>query len=233
MAAGNGGVCAGGLGILLDDNEFLGWGSSLLLVSLEFKTTEKDTNTHHSEQVVSGVGVIVDTTEEGSSSVLSKVLLDQVNATRVLIHERRDIVDEAGDKDQWTGLGLFLEGIPANDGQVVGRDGPFNVVALGLEFLEFHSQLTLLNFVLGEGLEVRSETEPLHGNDEPLSRIILIPLDGVAVVHGELMVEVVVTLTNGNESGNDMVTRSVLVVEGSLAKPVSKRVDTEGRLWNG
>jgi len=44
--------------------------------------------------------------------------------------------------------------------------------------------------------------------------------------------EVVVTLSNRNKSSDPMVTRSVLVVEGSLSEPVSERVDAESGVMN-
>ena len=75
-----------------------------------------------------------------------------------------------------------------------------------------------------------SKAELLHNPDEPLGRVILVPLDGVTVVHGELVVEVVVTFTDSDESSDHVVARSVLVIEGSLAEPVSERVDAESRL---
>ena len=77
-----------------------------------------------------------------------------------------------------------------------------------------------------------SETEPGADGDEPLGGVVLVPSDGVTVVHGELVVEVVVAFTDGGESGDEVVTRSVLVVEGRLAEPVGERVDTEGRLYS-
>jgi hypothetical protein len=42
--------------------------------------------------------------------------------------------------------------------------------------------------------------------------------------------EVVVTLSDGDKCSEQMVTRSVLIIEGGFTKPVSERVDTEGRL---
>lgn len=119
---------------------------------------------------------------------------------------------------------------PVDDGEVVRVDGPFNLVGLGLQLLQFHGQLSLLDFVFGEGLELVSQAHPLHSNDEPLGRVVLVPLDGVAVVHGELMMEVVVTFTHGDESSDEVITRSVLVIEGSFTEVVSERVDAEGRL---
>ena len=44
------------------------------------------------------------------------------------------------------------------------------------------------------------------------------------------MVEVVVTFADGDESGQEVVLGSVLVVERCLAEPMSERVDAEGRV---
>ena len=68
----------------------------------------KDTDTHHGKQVVSSVGVIVDTTEECSRSVLADVLGEEMTATRVLFEERGNIVDETGDNDERTLDALLL-----------------------------------------------------------------------------------------------------------------------------
>lgn len=59
---------------------------------------------------------------------------------------------------------------------------------------------------------------------------VLVPLDGVSVIHGELMVKVVVSFSVGDQSGDEVILRGVLVIEGSLSEPVGQRVDTEGRL---
>ena len=61
-------------------------------------------------------------------------------------------------------------------------------------------------------------------------RTILVPLDRVSVIHRELVVEVVVSLSDGDESRDEVILGSVLVVVGSLSNPVSERVDTEGGL---
>lgn len=77
---------------------------------------------------------------------------------------------------------------------------------------------------------MRSETELRHGPDEPLGWVVLEPLDGVSEVHGELVVEVVVALADSAKSGEEVVARSVLVVERLVTEPVSQRVDAEGRV---
>ncbi len=46
------------------------------------------------------------------------------------------------------------------------------------------------------------------------------PFNGVAVVGGELVVEVVVALAEGDNRGDDVVTRAVTVIEGLVAEPV-------------
>ena len=48
----------------------------------------------------------------------------------------------------------------------------------------------------------------------------------------ELVMEVVVALSNRDKSSDPMVARSVLVVERSLSEPVSERVDAESRVVN-
>jgi hypothetical protein len=93
-----------------------------------------------------------------------------------------------------------------------------------------HRELTLANLVLGENLEVTSETNKLAERDEPLGRIILIPLNGITIIHRELVVEVVISFTDGHQSSNNMVTRGMLIIKGRLAEPVSKGVNTESGL---
>ena len=66
--------------------------------------------------------------------------------------------------------------------------------------------------------------------DEPLGRVVLVPLDRVAEVHRELVVEVVVALADRRERGDEVVARGVLVVERRLAEPVRERVDAERRV---
>lgn len=127
-------------------------------------------------------------------------------------------------------LGLLLVLIPRDDGQVVRALGPLDAPAEFVSLLELHRKLTFANLVVGEHLEVARETESLHGRDKPLGRIVLVPLDGVTVVHGELVVEVVVAFADGDERGEEVVTRGDLVVERRLTQPVRERVDTEGRV---
>jgi len=76
-------------------------------------------------------------------------------------------------------------------------------------------------------LEMARKSNFLHRPDKPFGRIILIPLDGISVVHRELMMEIVVPFTNRHQSGGKVVAGCVLVIERSLAEPVSEGIDTE------
>jgi len=81
-------------------------------------------------------------------------------------------------------------------------------------------------------LEVGCETELGPEPDGPLGRIILLPFDSVAVVGGELVVEVVVSLAESDKRGDDVITGAVAVIEGLVAEPMGKRVDAKGSLLN-
>lgn len=81
-------------------------------------------------------------------------------------------------------------------------------------------------------LQMACKSDLLANPDEPLRRVILIPFDSISVVHGELVVEIVVAFTNGDEGGDNVVARGVLVIEGSLSEPMSEGINTERRLKN-
>ncbi len=77
---------------------------------------------------------------------------------------------------------------------------------------------------------MRSEAEARSSPDEPLGRVVLEPLDGIAKVHRELVVEIVVPFADGAERSDEVVAWSVLVVKRLVAEPMRERVDTESRL---
>lgn len=66
------------------------------------------------------------------------------------------------------------------------------------------------------------QSNVLTDPDEPLGRVILVPFDSVPIVHGELVVEVMIALANGNKSGDDVIAGCMLVVEWCLAKPMGE-----------
>ena len=81
-----------------------------------------------------------------------------------------------------------------------------------------------------ELLEIVGKAELLPDPDAPLGGIILVPLNGIAVVGGKLMVEVMVSLTESDNGRQYVVARRITVVEGLLSDPVGERVDAESGL---
>ena len=68
------------------------------------------------------------------------------------------------------------------------------------------------------------------GPDAPLCGIVLEPFDGVSVVAGELVVEVVVAFSESDQGGEDVVSWGVPVIERLVAEPMGQGVDAEGSL---
>ena len=76
-----------------------------------------------------------------------------------------------------------------------------------------------------------SESQLLANPNEPLGGVVLVPFNGISVVHWELMVEIVITFADGYQRRCEMVSWGVLVIERSFTQPMSKRVNTERRLY--
>ena len=140
-------------------------------------------------------------------------------------------MDDAGDGDEAAAvLGLVDIVVPFHNRQSVEGDAPVELGALLVEFLLELLDAALFDFVLLELLEVVGEAELLPDPDGPLGRVVLVPFDGVAVVGGELVVEVVVAFAEGDERGDDVVAGRVAVVEGLVAEPVGEGIHAEGGL---
>ena len=75
-----------------------------------------------------------------------------------------------------------------------------------------------------------SESQLLADPNEPLGRVVLVPSDGISVVHRKLMVEIMIAFTKSYQRSSKMISWCMLVIERSFAQPMSKRVDTERRL---
>lgn len=177
------------------------------LPDLNLTSTTENTVAHGRQKIVSGVGVIVDTTVEDGGSILANSGLDQGSATRVILDEVSDIVDDTSDGNKSLSvLGLLNKVVPANDRKLLEWGSPVEGGSLLVELLLELLNTSLLNLVGTELLEVVGETEPLPEGDGPLGGIPLPPLDSIAVIRGELVVEVVVSLTEGDEGGDDVVT---------------------------
>jgi len=121
----------------------------ILLEGLDLITAADYTDPVLSEEVVGTVRVIVDSAEESGSSIFAKTGLDESASSRVFVDEGRDVVDEAGDDDELTGLASFGEVVPGENGKVVRRLGPVDLVGLLLKSLHLHSDLSSTNLVIG------------------------------------------------------------------------------------
>jgi hypothetical protein len=92
-------------------------------------------------------------------------------------------VHHAGHDRQRAALAALLEEvIPVDYGQLLKRDTPVEGRPLGIELLLQLLVATLLDLVGWEGLEVVREAHIFPQKDAPLGRVVLVPLDGVAVV---------------------------------------------------
>lgn len=201
------------------------------LPDLNLTPTTDDTNSHGREQVMSGVGVVVDAAVEHGGGILTDTRVDHSLATGVVLDKVGDIVDNAGDRDEPTTiLGLLDVLVPLHDGKLVQRSTPVQPGALLVDLLLQLLQTALLDLIGTELLQVVCEAELLPDPDSPLSGVVLVPFNGVAVVGGELVVEVVVSLTKSDQSGNHVVTGGVAVIEGLVSQPVGQGVNAEGGL---
>ena len=201
------------------------------LPDLDLAASADDTDSHGRQQVVRSVGVVVHAAVEHGSGILANTSVDHGLATRVVLDKVRAIVDDTGNGNEATTLLRLLDVLlPLHDGQLIQRDTPIELSTLLIELLLLLLETALFDFVGTELLEVIGKAELLPSPDDPLGGVVLPPLDGVAVVGGELVVEVVVALAHGDESREDVVTGRVAVVERLLTKPVSQRVDAESGL---
>lgn len=202
------------------------------LPNLDLAATVEDTVAHGREEVVGGVGVVVDTTVEDSGGVLANGRADESLATGVLLDEVGNVVDDTSNGNE--GLAVSLGGlnkvVPADDGELLNGGSPVEGGALLVNLLLELLDAALFNLVGAELLEVVGEANPAPGDNGPLGRVVLVPVDGVAEVRGELVVEVVVSLTEGDESSDEVVAGRVAVIEGLVTEPVGKRVDAESSL---
>ncbi len=58
------------------------------LEMLNLHATIEDTDTHHRQKVVRGVGVIVNAAEKGSGSIITDGTLDKVSTARMILGKR-------------------------------------------------------------------------------------------------------------------------------------------------
>lgn len=191
------------------------------LPDLDLASTADDTNPHRAQQVVRGVGVHVHASVEHGRGVLANAAADHGFASGVVLDEFRDVVDNARNGNEAASvLGLVDVVVPLNNGELVQGHAPVEPRALLVQFLLLLLHAALFDLVLLELLEVESQPHLLPAPNRPFGGVVLVPFDGVAVIGGELVVKIVVTLAEGDKRGDDVVTGAVTVIEGLIAEPV-------------
>ena len=119
-----------------------------------------------------------------------------------------------------TGENVSLTDFPSHNGQVLGRKRPRERVLKRLQLLQSHAQSTLFDFVAGKDAQMTGQPDQRASGDKPLRRVVLVPPKGVTIVHRELVVEIVVAFSHGEEGGKQVVARTQFVVVRCASKPV-------------
>jgi hypothetical protein len=141
----------------------------VLLRTLDLVTALDAADSIFRQDIRSAVRMIVNAAVESRSRVAAEASPDEAGATRVLVDEGRNVVDETADDHELTGLAGFLncawrivsteerrEGeearrtlIPSEDGKVVRRLRPSDLVCSTSDGLELHCVLSLPDIVVG------------------------------------------------------------------------------------
>lgn len=173
---------------------------------LDFASAADDTDSHRREQVVSGIGVHVDASVEHCCGIFAKTAVDHGFASGVVLDEVAHVVDDTGDGDETASVfGLVLEIIPFHHGERFERNTPVEFSALLVEFLLLLLDAAFFYLVGAELLEVVGQAHLLPQPNAPLGGVVLVPFNGVPVVGGEFVVEVVISFSKSDEGGDDVV----------------------------
>lgn len=113
-----------------------------------------------------------------------------------MVQERGNIVDEARNKYQCSRFGFSLECLPSDYWQVLRCFWPGQRVLNFFELFQLHGQGSFRNFIPWEDAEMTSQAKHTTKCDEPLSWIVLVPMERVPVVHWELVMKIVVSFTH-------------------------------------
>ena len=140
-------------------------------------------------------------------------------------------MNDSSNSNETTAIADLLDiVIPLDDWELIEGNSPVQIGALLVKLLLELLDAALLDLVGAELLQVVGETELAPDPDAPLSGVILMPLDSIAVVGWEFVVEVVVSLAESDQSSHDVIPGAIAVIEGLLTKPMGKGVDAESGL---
>ena len=165
------------------------------LPDLDFAAAANDTDAHGAEQIVGGVAMHVDATIEHGGGIFADAGADHGLSSWMILDEGRHIVYNASNVNEGTTvLRLILEVFVFHDWKSIQRNTPIEPGALHIELLLLLLDTTFFDLVGTELLQVIGKTELLPNPDRPLGGVVLPPIQGVAVVGWEFMVEIVVAL---------------------------------------
>ncbi len=151
----------------------------------------------------------------------------------MLVDEAPHVVHEAVYNDELLALGeLLLDLLHGVLGEGVGLRTPVQKLATADDLLLEHLELALLDGLLVEAHEMVGAAHVRESPDEPLGGVERVVLGAVAVVVGELVVEVVVALAEGDEAHQPRVPRGALVRVGERTKVVGNAVHAERGVVN-
>ncbi len=136
------------------------------LPDLNLASSADNADSHGREQVVRGVGVHVNTTIEHGGSILANAGANHGFASRVMLDEFGDVVNNPGDGNQTAAvLGLVDKVVPFHNWERIERDTPVEFGALLVEFLLHLLDTALFDLVLFELFEIIRETKLLPHPD--------------------------------------------------------------------
>lgn len=67
---------------------------------------------------------------------------------------------------------------------------------------------------------MRRQSKERARHDEPLGGVVLVPFHRIPIVHGKLVMEIVVPFAKGQDGGEEVITRGVLVIVCRLSQVV-------------
>lgn len=173
------------------------------------------TDAEGSKQVLGTIGVIIDGSVESIGGILTNESLDQGLSSGMVGDEFGNVVHKSIDNDERGALeATTLDVVLGEERKRLNGRTPVESLELVLKTLFSHLEATLFDFIVGEALKIEGKAEDREEPDGPLGRIVSVPVNSVAEIIGELVVEVVVSLAEGEERNPGGVARSVDIREG-------------------
>eukprot|EP00906_Rhabdomonas_costata_P023741 RCo034155 len=181
------------------------------------------------QQVASGLVVVVHLAVERLGGVLARPEVQDGPPPGVGA-EFRDVDDLAVEHNQGLALLHLLRDLPpAPRGQGAGVAAEVNHLLLQVQRLLLHLPAGLADLIVVGADKVPGHAQLVQHRGGPLRGVVLVPLHSIAVVHRELVVEVVVALAQRQDRRDEGVVRAVRGGELLFPNGVRQAVDEERR----